>query len=137
MSFPVLPSDTTSSGLVEPSPPDSAPRVPVPHATDTPTPRWSIWALVSAICGIVTAVGVGVANFSITAAEVLCVAAGPALVCGLVGLVNISESNGRLKGRGFAVVGVVTGFVGLFALTHMMSLQLFSHIPPHLFPTDD
>jgi hypothetical protein len=105
-----------------------------------PTPRWSIWALVSAVSGIVGAVGIGVALFSTTFAEVLCVAAGPALIGGLVGLVNISDSNGRLKGRRFAVVGVVMGFVGLFMLTHLMSLQLSSHFkqyPLLLFPTDD
>jgi hypothetical protein len=140
VSFPVLPTDTTTSALVEPSQPDSAYYAPVSHAKDTPTPRWSIWALVSAICGIVAAAGVVVAIFSITAAEVLCVAAGPALVCGLVGLVNISESNGRLKGRGFAVVGVVIGSVGITMLIHMISSQLSSHLikyPPLLFPTDD
>ncbi len=65
--------------------------------------------------------------------------AGPALVCGLVGLVNISESNGRLKGRGFAVVGVVIGCVGLTMLMHLASLQFFSHLAQYLphFPTDD
>ena len=140
MSFPVRPTDTTSSAPVEPSPPDFAPYTPVLHATATPAPRWSIWALVSASCGIVATVGVAVAVFSIITAAVLCVAAGPALVGGLVGLVNISESSGGLKGRGFAVVGVVMGIVGLFVLTHLMSSHLAAHFeqyPPFSFPSDD
>ncbi|MGE5333945.1 MAG: DUF4190 domain-containing protein [Nitrososphaerota archaeon] len=138
MSFPARPTGTATSAPVEPSLPDAASYVPALHATDTLPPRWSIWTLVSATWGIVTAVGVGAAMFSGSAAAgVLCVAAGPALVCGVVGLVNISESNGRLKGRRFAVIGVVTGFVGLFMLTHMMSSQFFSRLPPHLFPSDD
>ncbi|HEY7339928.1 MAG TPA: hypothetical protein VH591_03540 [Ktedonobacterales bacterium] len=143
MSFPVLPTDTTTRSPAELSPPDSspyAPDAPVPHATATPSPQWSIWALISALCGIVTAVGVGVAMFSSAAAGFLCVAAGPALICGLVGLVTISESNGRLKGRGFAVIGVVMGVMGLFMLTHIMSSQLAAHFkqyPPFSFPSDD
>lgn len=135
MSFPVRPSDTTSDAPIEPSPPDFA-----PHAKDTFTPRPSIWALIGAIWGIVAAVGVIAVNYSITVAGVLCVAAGPALVCGLVGLVTISESNGRLKGRGFAVVGVVMGVVGIIMLTHLTSSQLAAHFeqyPPFSFPSDD
>jgi hypothetical protein len=85
-------------------------------------------------------VGVCATGFSITAAEILWVAAGPALVSGLVGLVTISESNGRLKGRGFAVVGVVMGVVGIIVLTHLTSSQLVAHFeqyPPFSFPSDD
>ncbi|HKT37459.1 MAG TPA: hypothetical protein VJR48_03750 [Ktedonobacterales bacterium] len=140
MSFPVLPPKTTASLPAKPSLPDSTPTAPVPHATGTPTPRWSVWALASAICGIVTAAGVVVAKFDITAAEVLCVAAGPALACGFVGLVSISESKGRLKGRGFAVVGLVMGVVGLIVLDQLTMSQLSSHFkqyPPFHFPSDD
>ncbi|HEX5548377.1 MAG TPA: hypothetical protein VFX24_13280 [Ktedonobacterales bacterium] len=140
MSFPVRPSDTTSHAPVEPLSPDFAPFAPAPHASDTPTPRRSIWALVGAVCGFVTTVGVCATGFSITAAEILWVAAGPALVSGLVGLVTISESNGRLKGRGFAVVGVVMGVVGIIVLTHLTSSQLVAHFeqyPPFSFPSDD
>jgi hypothetical protein len=85
-------------------------------------------------------VGAGAAAFNVTVAVVLCVAAGPALVSGLVGLVTISESNGRLKGRGFALVGIVMGVVGLFMLTHLTSSQLAAHFeqyPPFSFPSDD
>ena len=140
MSFPVRPSGTPSSAPVEPSPPDFAPFAPAPHATATPTPRWSVWTLVSAICSIVTAAGVVLAIFGSAAAEILCVAAGPVLVCGFVGLVTISESNGRLKGRGFAVIGVVMGVVGITVLTHLKSSQLTAHFeqyPPFSFPSDD
>jgi lysylphosphatidylglycerol synthetase-like protein (DUF2156 family) len=134
------PSDTTSSAPAGPTPPDFASDAPVPHATNTPTSRWSVWALVSVICGIVAAVGAGAAAFNVTVAVVLCIAAGPALVSGLVGLVTISESNGRLKGRGFALVGIVMGVVGLFMLTHLTSSQLAAHFeqyPPFSFPSDD
>jgi hypothetical protein len=96
--------------------------------------------VVGAICGIVTAAGVVLATFGSAAAEVLCVAAGPALACGFVGLVSISESNGRLKGRGFAVVGLVIGVVGIVALDQLMLPHLWSHFeqyPPFSFPTDD
>jgi len=118
----------------------SPPFAPAPHARDTLTPRRSIWALVGAIWGIAAAVDVGAANFSITVAGVLCVAAGPALVCGLVGLVTISESDGRLKGRGCAVVGVVMGVVGITMLTHLTSSQIaaqFEQYPPFSFPSED
>ena len=140
MSFPVRPSDTPSSAQVEPLSPDFAPFAPAPHATATPTPRWSVWALVSVSCGIVAVVGVGVAAFSVTVAAVLCVAAGPALVCGLMGLVDISEANGRLKGRGFAVVGFVMGVVGIVVLEQLTLSQLTAHFeqyPPFSFPSDD
>ncbi len=140
VSFPVQPSNTTSRAPVEPSSPDFAPLAPAPHASDTPTPRWSIWTLVSAICGIFTAVGAGASIFSVTAAGVLCIAAGPALVCGLVGLLNISESNGRLKGREFAVVGFVMVVVGLIVFSHMASSQFSEYLkqhPFHLLPSDD
>ena len=140
MSFHMRSSDTTSSAPVQFSPPDFVYNAPAPHAANMPTPRWSVWTVVSVICGIVAAGGVGVAGFSITVAVVLCVAAGPALVSGLVGLVNISESNGRLKGRGLAIVGFVMGIVGIIMLTHLTSSQLvthFEHYPPFSFPSDD
>jgi hypothetical protein len=140
VSFPVRPSDTTSNAPVEPSPPDSASYAPAPHTSNTPTPRWSAWTLFSAICGIVTTVGECAASFSVAVAGVLCVAAGPALVGGLVGLVTISESNGRLKGRGFAVAGVVLGVVGIVALSQLTTSQLVAHFeqyPSISFPSDD
>ncbi|HEX5441635.1 MAG TPA: DUF4190 domain-containing protein [Ktedonobacterales bacterium] len=140
MSFPMRPSDTTSSAPVEPAPPDVASYAPVPQATNTTTPRWSAWALVSAICGGFVAVGAAVAGFSATVAEILCVASGPALVGGLFGLVTISESNGRLKGRGLAVVGFVMGIVGIIVLERLTLSQLEAHFeqyPPFSFPSDD
>ena len=140
MSFPMRPSDTSSSAPVDPLPPDFAPFAPAPHTRDTLTSRPSIWALVGALWGIVAAVGVGAANVSITVAGILCVAAGPALVCGLVGLVTISESHGRLNGRGFALVGVVMGVVGIIMLSHLTTTQLTAHFeqyPPFSFPSDD
>ncbi len=42
----------------------------------------------------------------------------PSLICGIVGLVKISNSNGRLKGNGFAIAGLATSVLSLalFAL---------------------
>jgi len=37
----------------------------------------------------------------------LCVATVPGLICGAVGLSNIGKSNGRLKGRGMAITGIL------------------------------
>jgi prepilin-type processing-associated H-X9-DG protein len=44
----------------------------------------------------------------------------PALICGIVSLVKISKSNGRLKGTGFAVTGIVLPSVSLVFILPMM-----------------
>jgi type II secretory pathway pseudopilin PulG len=36
----------------------------------------------------------------------------PAIVTGIIGLMNISNSRGRLHGRGLAIAGIVTGSIG-------------------------
>jgi len=44
----------------------------------------------------------------------------PAIVLGIVGLMSIGSSKGRLQGRGLAIAGIVTGSIGsvltIFAL---------------------
>ncbi len=37
----------------------------------------------------------------------VCVSAVPGVICGIIGLSNVSKSNGRLKGRGLAILGIV------------------------------
>ncbi|OHB58165.1 MAG: hypothetical protein A2Y12_07835 [Planctomycetes bacterium GWF2_42_9] len=59
------------------------------------TSKLAIWSFVLALLGIVT--------FNITAL--------PAIICGIIGLVKINSSNGRLKGKGFAISGLILPFV--------------------------
>lgn len=77
---------------------------PLPVEPDLPPPMpaaktstLAIWSFVLAILGLFT--------FMITAL--------PALICGIISLVKISKSNGRLKGKGYAITGIVTPFVYL------------------------
>jgi uncharacterized protein DUF4190 len=48
----------------------------------------------------------------------------PAIVIGLLGLRDIRESNGRLRGRGSAIVGIVLGVLGTFATTGAAAYQV-------------
>lgn len=41
----------------------------------------------------------------------LCFTALPAIICGLMGLANIGKSNGQLKGRGLAILGIILSLV--------------------------
>jgi len=41
----------------------------------------------------------------------LCVTALPGVICGIVGLSAIGKSNGQLKGRGLAIVGIVLSLI--------------------------
>ncbi|MCX5634013.1 MAG: DUF4190 domain-containing protein [Phycisphaerae bacterium] len=80
-----------------PVPPD------MPQA-DVRTSALAIWSFVLALMGLFT--------FMITAL--------PALICGIVSLVKISKSNGRLKGTGFAVAGITVPVVFSFFILPMM-----------------
>lgn len=48
----------------------------------------------------------------------------PAIVCGIVGLVKISKSNGQLKGTGFAVTGLVIPAVLTFILPLFLAIMM-------------
>jgi len=41
----------------------------------------------------------------------LCFTALPGLICGFIGLANIGKSNGQLKGRGLAILGIILSLV--------------------------
>ncbi len=47
----------------------------------------------------------------ITSLACLCVTALPGLICGFIGLANIGKSNGQLKGRGLAILGIILSLV--------------------------
>ena len=61
----------------------------------TNAPKTSCAALWSLICGI--------------AGMLLCLPALPAVILGIIGLVNIKKSNGALKGSGKAITGLILG----------------------------
>ena len=82
---------------------------PLPASSDVSqsavkTSALAIWSFVLAIIGLFT--------FMITAL--------PALICGIVGLVKISKSSGRLKGIGFAVAGITVPVVYTFFILPIM-----------------
>lgn len=64
-----------------------------------PAPRLGTWALTSMICGAVSIV------------TLQWVVALLAVVFGFVGLSEVKKSAGQVEGRGFAIAGVVMGFV--------------------------
>lgn len=59
------------------------------------TSKLAVWSFVLSLFGLFT--------FMVTAL--------PAIICGIVSLVKISKSNGRLKGKGYAITGIVLPFV--------------------------
>jgi competence protein ComGC len=84
---------------------------PLPVEPDAPplppaakTSALAIWSFVLAMLGLFT--------FMITAL--------PALICGIVGLIKISKSSGRLKGTGFAITGIVVPVVYVFLVLPIM-----------------
>jgi prepilin-type processing-associated H-X9-DG protein len=90
---------------------------PLPVIPDLPpeiskTSKLAIWSFVLSLMGIFT--------FMVTAL--------PAIICGIIGLVKISKSNGRLKGKGYAITGITLPFVYIVLIS---ILGIFSAI---LFP---
>ena len=68
-----------------------------------PTAPNSGLAIASMICGIV----------SISLCYVNALAASPAVICGHMALKKISRSEQPMAGRGMAIAGLVTGYIGL------------------------
>jgi len=66
-----------------------------------PAPSLGTWALVSMICGAVSIV-----SFQ----SILAVLA---IVFGFIGLNEVKKSQGTVEGRGFAIAGIVTGFISI------------------------
>jgi hypothetical protein len=92
----------------------------------TPAPRLGTWALVSMICGVVSVV-----SFQWILAVL-------AIVFGFVGLNEVKKSAGTVEGRGFAIAGIVTGFISvaitlviiaLYVLYLIFLLSLYQTIP--------
>jgi len=48
----------------------------------------------------------------------------PSLICGIVGLVKISNSNGKLKGNGLAIAGLILSGFMLFALPILLAILM-------------
>ncbi len=76
-----------SCGTALPVIPDLPPEI-------SKTSKLAVWSFVLSLFGLFT--------FMVTAL--------PAIICGIVGLVKISKSNGRLRGKGFAITGIVVPF---------------------------
>jgi prepilin-type processing-associated H-X9-DG protein len=74
--------------------------------TGAKTSALAIWSFVLAMIGLFT--------FMLTAL--------PALICGIVGLVKISKSNGRLKGTGLAVTGIAIPVASIVVVPIVMIL---------------
>lgn len=86
----------------EPYPyPDAAPGYYYPWMYAPPAPRLGTWALVSMICGAVSIV---------TFQSVLAILA---VIFGFIGLNEVKKSQGTVEGRGFAIAGIVTGFISI------------------------
>jgi general secretion pathway protein G len=67
------------------------------------TSKSAMWSL---ICGI--------------AGMILCLPAIPAIILGIIGLVNIKKSSGVLKGSGLAIAGIILGGLMIIALPFIM-----------------
>lgn len=86
----------------EPYPyPYAAPGYYYPWMYAPPAPRLGTWALVSMICGAVSIV-----SFQ----SILAILA---IVFGFIGLNEVKKSQGTVEGRGFAIAGIVTGFISI------------------------
>ncbi|MGA2915375.1 MAG: DUF4190 domain-containing protein [Sedimentisphaerales bacterium] len=87
---------------------------PLPNLSDVSqtgvkTSALAIWSFVLAMIGLFT--------FMITAL--------PALICGIVGLVKISNSRGKLKGTGFAIAGIaIPTIVSIFILPMLLAILM-------------
>lgn len=82
-----------------PGPPPSGPPGPPAYGYGPPpaAPKTSPLAIISLVCGIL------ICGSFFTGL--------PAIVCGLLALRQISESEGRLTGRGLAIAGIVCGVI--------------------------
>ncbi len=89
-------------------------------------PRLGTWALVSMICGAVSIA---------TLQSVLAILA---VIFGFIGLNEIKKSQETVEGRGFAIAGIVTGFIsigltilliGLYILYIVFIISALSTLP--------
>ncbi|HEU4784732.1 MAG TPA: DUF4190 domain-containing protein [Ktedonobacterales bacterium] len=81
-----------------------------------PAPRLGTWALVSMICGAVS-----IATFQ----SVLAILA---IIFGFIGLNEVKKSQGTVEGRGFAIAGIVTGFISIGLTLLVIALYILYFI---------
>lgn len=82
---------------------------PLPILTPVKTSALAIWSFILAMIGLFT--------FMITAL--------PALICGIISLVKIGKSRGKLKGAGLAVAGIaIPSVAALFILPMMLAILM-------------
>lgn len=79
-------------------------------------PRLGTWALVSMICGAVS-----IATFQ----SVLAILA---IIFGFIGLNEVKKSQGTVEGRGFAIAGIVTGFISIGLTLLVIALYILYFI---------
>ncbi len=61
--------------------------------------------------------GMALASMILGISGFICgVTAIPAVICGHIALSRIKQSQGRIEGRGFAIAGLLTGYIGCFIL---------------------
>ena len=97
----------------EPYPyPDAALGYYYPWTYAPPAPRLGAWALVSMICGAIS-----IATFQ----SVLAILA---VIFGFIGLNEVKKSQGTVEGRGFAIAGIVTGFISIGITILLIALYI-------------
>ncbi|HEX5441636.1 MAG TPA: DUF4190 domain-containing protein [Ktedonobacterales bacterium] len=96
--------------------PYAAPGYYYPWMYAPPAPRLGTWALVSMICGAVSIV-----SFQ----SILAILA---IVFGFIGLNEVKKSQGTVEGRGFAIAGIVTGFISIGLTLIIIALYILYFI---------
>ncbi|MCX7047051.1 MAG: DUF4190 domain-containing protein [Candidatus Sumerlaeota bacterium] len=95
-----------------PAAPQAMPAAPgmaaAPYAPGAPATQMSSLAIWSFVCGLLSMVCLGILTGI------------PSIVMGIMSLLRINKSNGRLTGSGFAISGIVLGAVGFVLLGPMM-----------------
>lgn len=89
---------------------------PYPWMFAPPEPRLGTWALVSMICGVVSVV------------TLQWIVAILAIVFGFIGLNEVKKSAGTVEGRGFALAGIITGFVAIGIGVAIVALYIIFYI---------
>ena len=97
--YPPYPPGASTSYAPAPYDPYAYP--PYPWMFAPPAPRLGTWALTSMICGVVSIV-----SFQAILGIL-------AVVFGFVGLKEVKKAAGTVEGRGFAIAGIVTGFISI------------------------
>ena len=89
---------------------------PYPWMYAPPASRLGTWALTSMICGIVSVFSVQI------------ILAILAIIFGFIGLNEVKKSAGMIEGRGFAITGIVTGFISVGITLLIVLFYVFEFI---------